>query len=92
MLLAQGALWVVRTFNPGNIPRLDAIALDGTVSVQSVGDHSLHTIHIHGDEVGYAGGDAGQVLITEDGGLTWRMGPNVGRSVRGVDGIGFNHR
>jgi predicted permease len=31
VLLAQGALWVVRTFNPGNIPRLDVISLDGTV-------------------------------------------------------------
>ncbi len=31
LLIAQGALWVVRTINPGNIPRLDAITLDGTV-------------------------------------------------------------
>ena len=31
LLIAQGALWVVRTINPGNIPRLDAISLDGTV-------------------------------------------------------------
>jgi photosystem II stability/assembly factor-like uncharacterized protein len=68
------------------------VALDGTVTVQQVGDLALHTIHIHGDEMGYAGGDDGQVLITEDSGLTWRIGPNVGRTVRGVDGIGFNHR
>lgn len=68
------------------------VALDGTVTVQHVGDASLHTIHIHGDELGYAGGDDGQVLITEDAGLTWHVGPNVGRTVRGVDGIGFNHR
>ena len=31
VLLAQAALQVVRTINPGNIPRLEAIALDGTV-------------------------------------------------------------
>lgn len=68
------------------------IALDGTVTLQYVGTSTLHTIHIHGDEMGYAGGDDGQVLITEDAGLTWRVGPNVERTVRGVDGIGFNHR
>jgi photosystem II stability/assembly factor-like uncharacterized protein len=68
------------------------VALNGTVTVQYVGDKTLHTIHIHHDEVGYAGGDDGQVLITDDSGLTWRVGPNVGRTVRGVDGIGFNHR
>ncbi|HEY5949032.1 MAG TPA: hypothetical protein VIV40_26250 [Kofleriaceae bacterium] len=68
------------------------VALDGTVTLQYVGDKTLHTIHIHDDEIGYAGGDDGQVLITEDAGLTWRIGPNVGRTVRGVDGIGFNHR
>jgi photosystem II stability/assembly factor-like uncharacterized protein len=68
------------------------IGIDGVVTLQQIGDLSLHTIHIHGDEIGYAGGDDGQVLITEDAGLTWRIGPNVGRTVRGVDGIGFNHR
>jgi photosystem II stability/assembly factor-like uncharacterized protein len=68
------------------------VALNGSVVVQYAGDLSLHTIHIHDDEMGYAGGDAGQVLITEDSGLTWRIGPNVGRTVRGVDGIGYNHR
>ena len=31
LLIAYGALQVVRATNPGNIPRLDAIALDGTV-------------------------------------------------------------
>jgi photosystem II stability/assembly factor-like uncharacterized protein len=68
------------------------VALNGAVSVQHVGDKALHTLHIHDDEMGYAGGDDGQVLVTEDSGLTWRIGPNVGRTVRGVDGVGFNHR
>jgi predicted permease len=31
LLIAQAALQVVKTINPGNIPRLEAIALDGTV-------------------------------------------------------------
>jgi predicted permease len=31
LLIAYGALQVVRTINPGNIPRLEAIRLDGTV-------------------------------------------------------------
>ena len=31
LAIAYGALQVVRTTNPGNIPRLEAIALDGTV-------------------------------------------------------------
>jgi predicted permease len=31
LLVALGALHVVRTINPGNIPRLEAISLDGTV-------------------------------------------------------------
>jgi predicted permease len=31
LLIAQAALQVVRTLNPGNIPRIEAITLDGTV-------------------------------------------------------------
>ncbi len=31
LLLAQAALQIVRSINPGNIPRLEAIGLDGTV-------------------------------------------------------------
>jgi predicted permease len=31
LLIAKAALYVVRTVNPGNIPRLDVISLDGTV-------------------------------------------------------------
>jgi putative ABC transport system permease protein len=31
VLIAKAALYVVRTINPGNIPRLEAITLDGTV-------------------------------------------------------------
>jgi predicted permease len=31
LIVAKGALEVVRSINPGNIPRLDAISLDGTV-------------------------------------------------------------
>ena len=31
LLIAKASLFVVRTVNPGNIPRLDVIAIDGTV-------------------------------------------------------------
>jgi predicted permease len=31
LLIAQAALQIVKTINPGNIPRLEAISLDGTV-------------------------------------------------------------
>lgn len=64
----------------------------GSVAIQYLGAMSLHTMHIHHDTTGYAAGDDGQVFITEDQGLTWRLGPNVGRTVRGVDEIGFGHR
>jgi photosystem II stability/assembly factor-like uncharacterized protein len=64
----------------------------GTVAVQYVGAADLHTLHIHHDTTGYAGGDDGTVLLTYDSGLTWQLGPNVGRTVRGVDEIGFGHR
>ena len=37
LLVANAALQVVRAINPGNIPRLDAIALDGTVLVFTFG-------------------------------------------------------
>jgi photosystem II stability/assembly factor-like uncharacterized protein len=73
----------------GVIANIDA---HGAVSIQYAGDKSLHTLHIHHDTTGYTAGDDGQVLITDDLGLTWRVGPNVGRTVRGVDEIGFGHR
>ena len=46
LLIARAALQVVRTINPGNIPRLDAIRLDGTVLV-------VHLRHVdrHGPAV-----------------------------------------
>ena len=31
LLIAKGSLYVVRTINPGNIPRLDVIGIDGSV-------------------------------------------------------------
>ena len=37
LLVARAALYVVRTVNPGNIPRLDVIAIDGPVLVFTFG-------------------------------------------------------
>jgi predicted permease len=37
LLVARVSLWVVRTINPGNIPRLDEIGINGTVLVFTFG-------------------------------------------------------
>jgi photosystem II stability/assembly factor-like uncharacterized protein len=73
----------------GAIAKIDTF---GGVTVQRVGTSDLHTVHIHHDTTGYAAGDGGVVWITADKGATWREGPNVGRTVRGVDEIGYGHR
>jgi photosystem II stability/assembly factor-like uncharacterized protein len=69
----------------------------GDVTVQRVGTADLHTVHLAETEdpdtaAGYAAGDGGRVLITLDGGKTWRDGPSVGRTVLGSDQIGEGHR
>jgi photosystem II stability/assembly factor-like uncharacterized protein len=73
----------------GAIANIDAT---GQVSVQYVGEATLHTLHTHHNAVGYAAGDDGVVLITDDVGASWRIGPNVGKTVLGVDEIGLGHR
>jgi len=76
----------------GVVSRIDA---DGRVLTQRVGDASLMAIHITQSDdyagTGYASGVGGQVWLTDDSGWTWRKGPNVGRTVLGVDQIGFGH-
>lgn len=75
----------------GAIANIDA---SGAVTVQHAGTADLHALHIaEGDEdTGFAAGDGGQVLLTHDGGATWALGPNLGRTVLGVDAIGIGHR
>jgi photosystem II stability/assembly factor-like uncharacterized protein len=72
------------------------ISLGGLVGVQHVGTATLHTLHIadldSDDAVGYAAGEGGQVLITRDGGASWVFGPQVGKTVLGIDEIGDGHR
>jgi photosystem II stability/assembly factor-like uncharacterized protein len=73
------------------------IAEDGRVTLQRVGTADLHTVHLaeveDGDSApGFTAGDGGQVFITADGGRTWTSGPNVGRTVLGIDQIGSGHR
>lgn len=76
----------------GAIARIDP---SGAVDVQHVGTADLHAIQIEdadtSDGLGYAAGDGGAVLLTRDGGRSWTPGPNLGRSVRGMDDIGFGH-
>jgi photosystem II stability/assembly factor-like uncharacterized protein len=68
----------------------------GKVSLQHVGTADLRTVHIADsddyDATGYAAGNDGQVFITRDSGWTWATGPNLGRTVLGVDQIGDGHR
>jgi photosystem II stability/assembly factor-like uncharacterized protein len=66
-------------------------------SLQHVGTADLHTLHLadSGDalDVGFAGGDNGEVLVSDDDGATWKLGPNLGNhTVLGIDQIGFGHR
>jgi len=77
----------------GAIARID---LDGRVLLQRAGSAVLQTLFVPyssaWDGVGYAAGDGGQIWLTHDAGWTWEMGPNVGRTVLGVDEIGDAHR
>jgi photosystem II stability/assembly factor-like uncharacterized protein len=77
----------------GAVANIDA---SGVVAVQRVGTADLHTLHIADpdalDATGYTAGDGGQVWVTHDTGLHWTAGANVGRTVWGVDEIGFGHR
>ena len=77
----------------GVIANIDA---NGIVVAEHVGTANLHTVHVADsnsyDAVGYTAGDGGQILITHDSGWTWEPGPNLGRTVLGVDEIGIGHR
>ena len=78
----------------GTIAHID---LEGRVLVQHVGTSNLKTVHIAEDAdgytaTGYAAGEGGQIYMTTDGGWNWTVGPNVGRTVLGVDSIGDGHR
>lgn len=77
----------------GAIARVDR---EGRVLLQRAGTSDLQTLFVPyssaWDGVGYAAGDGGQIWLTHDAGWTWEMGPNVGRTVLGVDEIGEAHR
>lgn len=74
------------------------ISAAGQVALQQIGTADLHTFHVAEPEegadsaAGFAAGEGGQVFVTLDGGDTWREGPNVGRTVLGLDQIGDLHR
>jgi photosystem II stability/assembly factor-like uncharacterized protein len=77
----------------GTVANIDAT---GAVAIQRLGGADLHTLHIadfdSGAATGYAAGEGGQVWITSDAGKSWTLGPNLGRTVFGVDEIGDGHR
>lgn len=73
----------------GTVAKLD---LEGRVLLQNIGSAELQTLHVLGySKRGYAAGDGGQTWISDDGGWTWEPGPNVGRTVLGIDEIGAGH-
>lgn len=72
------------------------ITADGQVVVQHVGSADLHALRVGGsgwgDAISYTAGDGGQVWMSQDRGWSWTAGPNVGRTVFGIDEIGEGHR
>jgi photosystem II stability/assembly factor-like uncharacterized protein len=79
----------------GDAGAIATVNAAGAVSVQHVGTANLYALHIADVEdpsqTGYAAGAGGQVLVTDDSGATWQLGPNLGRSVYGIDQIGAGH-
>jgi photosystem II stability/assembly factor-like uncharacterized protein len=74
----------------GTIVHVDA---NGTASVEHVGSADLHAIHIaEADGVGFAAGDGGELLVSDDGGATWAVAPRLPHTVWSVDEIGYDHR
>ena len=96
-IVADGAYHAVRVTDAGEALAVGAggavlhVGVDQQVRVQTVGDGDLHALHVMPGGHGYAAGAAGQTWMTHDGGLTWTPGPNVGRTVLGVDEIGEGH-
>jgi photosystem II stability/assembly factor-like uncharacterized protein len=73
----------------GTVAKIDA---EGRTLLQNIGNAELQTLHVLGySKRGYASGNGGQTWITNDGGWTWAHGPNVGRTVLGIDEIGAGH-
>jgi photosystem II stability/assembly factor-like uncharacterized protein len=82
--VAVGAAGAIASFN-----------FAGSFSVQHVGTAGFNALHIADpddtDRTGYVVGDGGVVYITHDSGTTWEPGPNLGKTVYGVDVVGLGH-
>jgi photosystem II stability/assembly factor-like uncharacterized protein len=82
--VAVGAAGAIASFN-----------FTGSFSVQHLGTAGFNALHIADpddtDRTGYAVGEGGVVYITHDSGTTWELGPNVGKTVYGVDVVGLGH-
>jgi photosystem II stability/assembly factor-like uncharacterized protein len=83
-------------FSVGSAGAIARVDREGRVLLQRAGNADLQTLFVPyssaWDGVGYAAGDGGQIWLTHDAGWTWEMGPNLGRTVLGVDEIGEAHR
>ena len=81
----------------GMVARIDG---EGRVLTQRVGTADLKTLHVGSPDddsgnysgTGYTAGEGGQVWRTDDFGWSWKQGPNLGRTVLGIDEIGDGHR
>ena len=81
LLIAKGSLYLVRTINPGNIPRLDVITIDGSVLAFTFGVSIL---------TGIVFGLAPALrAVTVDVNTSLKLG---GRSAQGDGGFGTSRR
>jgi photosystem II stability/assembly factor-like uncharacterized protein len=97
-LAAEGTYESVRVSDEGEALAVGArgavakVDNEGRVLVQTLGTSDLRTVHDQSyANRGYAAGNDGVVYTTRDGGWTWTLGPNVGRTVLAVDEIGDGH-
>ena len=96
-IVADGAYHAVRVNDLGEGIAVGAggavlhVGVDNEPRLQTIGATDLNALHVMPSGHGYAAGSGGQTWMTHDGGLTWAIGPSVGRTVFGLDEIGEGH-
>jgi photosystem II stability/assembly factor-like uncharacterized protein len=75
-------------FAVGDAGTVAHIAADGTVALTTPGSGALRAVQMNAEGHGIVGGDAGEVLITDDRGATWRViETGLAGTIRGLDDI-----
>lgn len=96
-VVADGTYHAVRVNDRGEAIAVGArgavivVGADDEHVVQTLGEAALNALHVMPGGHGYAAGSDGVTWMTHDGGLTWSLGPTVGRTVRGVDEVAEFH-